>query len=336
MRPAQRARRCLRGNWLNAAAVECTRLGAGLLVLLGQLAALALLGLGAERVITAGALWSGGWLYGVVLLAMLLLDWLLVSPLLAGRALYYRRLAASAAPAPSPRAERERDALGRTQEIHLELPPAGSARQRPGPSGGQSGGEGPPYSLLFSFYRRGYLRTLRWRLGLFLRRLCWGALCYAPSALLVGYGELIRRGGSRTPLADLTLMLCTALGLTALLGGFVALELLMLRYLPAQYLLDSPEQRGLFRRARRIMRGRLGETVGLYLGFAGWLAACLAVLPYFYAAPLFHTVQAQAVRRFARHAGPEENHEPHGRRRAKAARPKRRRDPAPQPAGARK
>ena len=32
MRPAQRARRCLRGNWLNAAAVECTRLGAGLLV----------------------------------------------------------------------------------------------------------------------------------------------------------------------------------------------------------------------------------------------------------------------------------------------------------------
>ena len=81
MRPAQRARQRLKGRWLTAVAVQCTRLGAGLLVLLAELFALRLLDLGTDRAVDASALWQGGWLYGVVLLGTLLLDWLLVSPL---------------------------------------------------------------------------------------------------------------------------------------------------------------------------------------------------------------------------------------------------------------
>ena len=314
MRPAQRARGKLKGNWLTANAVQCTQLAFGLTVLIG------------------------GWLYGVVLLGMLVLDWLLVSPVLAGQALYYRRLARSGGTAAAPAdgdGRAARAMLEKTQEIRLPAekkggyPPARlPGREEKQPEGGRP--EQPPYTLVFTFYRQGYGRALRWRLGLFIRRLGWGALCYAPSALIAGYRELLRRGGSDTPLADLTMLLCTLLGLMALLGGFVALEMLMLRYLPAQYLLADPEERHLFRRARQIMRGRMGEAIWLYLGFAGWFAACFAVLPYFYAAPLFQTMRAQAFLRFLRQAPPEKEGRSPGRSAMhRAAKRGRRRRPQP-------
>ncbi len=286
MRPAQRARQRLKGRWLTAVAVQCTRLGAGLLVLLAELFALRLLDLGTDRAVDASALWQGGWLYGVVLLGTLLLDWLLVSPLLAGQAVFYRRTA-EAARDTEPDGEHRR---GRADD------PAGLR---------ENGPVEPSYTILFTFFRRGYVRALRWRLGLFLRRLGWGALCYAPAALIAGYAELVRRGGAHTPLADMTMLLCTVFGLAALAGGFVVLEMLMLRYLPARYLLDDPEEKRPFRHARHIMRGRLGETIWLYLGFAGWLVGCVLILPYFYAAPLFETTRALAVRKFRRKEAPE-------------------------------
>ncbi len=292
MRPAQRARRRLKGSWLTANAVQCTRISSSLIVLLGEMALLRLLGLGAEKVVDAETLWSGGWMYGAVLLGMLLLDWLLVSPILAGQALYYRRLAETpVSPRTAEDGEKEElDEIAKTRELSVNVPAP----------------ERPSYSLIFFFFHHGYWRTLSWRLGLFVRRLGWGMLCYAPSALIAGYGEIIRRSGSRTPLADMTMLLCTLLGLMALLGGFVVLEMLMLRYLPAQYLLADPKEGGLFRQARHIMHARVGETIWLYLGFAGWFAASLAVIPYFYAAPLFQTTRAAAVLRFIRYAPPEQ------------------------------
>ncbi len=45
------------------------------------------------------------------------------------------------------------------------------------------------------------------------------------------------------------------------------------------------------------MKGQVGEMAWLYLGFSGWLFACLALLPYFYVSPLFLTTRAVAVHR---------------------------------------
>ncbi len=312
MRPAQRARQRLKGNWLTANAVQCTQLAFGLLVLLFELAALRLLGLGAEKVVEAGDLWTGGWLYGAVLLGALLLDWLLVSPIRAGQALYYLRLAETRGEGLPPDVDK-----AATREILPSAPPAPSE-------------EKPSYLLVFSFFRQGYGRALRWRLGLFCRRLGWGTLCYAPAALIGGYRELLRRGGSHTPLADMTMLLCTFLGLAALIAGFIILEMLMLRYLPAQYLLAGPPEKHLFRRAHRIMHARLGQTVGLYLGFAGWLAACFVLLPYFYAAPLFQTTRALTVLGFLRHEKPQTERE---RKKSAGAGKKAVRKRVPAPAG---
>ena len=282
MRPAQRARQRLKGRWFVAVTVQCTRLGAGLAVLAAELFALRLLNLGTDRAVVASALWQGGWLYGMVLLGMLLLDWLLVSPILAGQAAFYRRVA---------------EANAETGEQEEKSGESGGSRSS-SPSRRKSASADPSYAVVFSFFRGGYGRALRWRLGLFLRRLGWGTLCYAPAALIAGYAELVRRGGARTPLADMTMLLCTVFGLAALAGGFVVLEMLMLRYLPARYLLDDPEEKRPFRHARHIMKGRLGETIWLYLGFAGWLVSCVLLFPYFYAAPLFETTRALAVRYF--------------------------------------
>ena len=60
----------------------------------------------------------------------------------------------------------------------------------------------------------------------------------------------------------------------------------MLRYMPAQYLLaEQPTVRAALRESRRLMKGQVGEMAWLYLGFSGWLFACLALLPYFYVSP---------------------------------------------------
>lgn len=261
MRPAKKARERLQGNWGTAAGVQCVSLASRLLLLLLELFALRLLGLGAERVVPVSALWSGGWAYGAVLAGALLLDWLLISPLLLGRTAYYWKL---------------------------------------------TGGENAAFSTVFCFFRRGYGLALRWRLSRFLRRVLWGALCYAPAALLSGYASLVRRTGAQSPLIDVTLLLCTLFSLVTLAAGFVALELLMLRYLPSGYLLaEGAPCKGLFRSACRIMRGRVGETAWLYAGFAGWFAACLLLFPYFYAWPTLETCLAGAVRKY-RSTVPEE------------------------------
>lgn len=79
-------------------------------------------------------------------------------------------------------------------------------------------------------------------------------------------------------------------GLFALIAGFIAVQLVMLRYMPAQYLLaEQPTVRAALRESRRLMKGQVGEMAWLYLGFSGWLFACLALLPYFYVSPLFLT-----------------------------------------------
>lgn len=116
---------------------------------------------------------------------------------------------------------------------------------------------------------------------------------FAPAVLALGYGDWLRRGDSATAFTEITMIFSAIFGLFALIAGFIAVQLVMLRYMPAQYLLaEQPTVRAALRESRRLMKGQVGEMAWLYLGFSGWLFACLALLPYFYVSPLFLTTRA--------------------------------------------
>ena len=102
-------------------------------------------------------------------------------------------------------------------------------------------------------------------------------------------------------LAEVNLLFAAFFGLFALLAGFVAVQLIMLRYMPAQYLLyEEKSVRKALKQSRKLMRGRTGEAAWMYAGFSGWLITCLLIFPYFYVSPLFMTSRAVWVRRAQR------------------------------------
>lgn len=256
MRPAQRARRLLKGHWISVISIQSIIMAASMLVLLMELALLRFCHLDTETIAYVSIFFTDKWAYGAVTVGTLLLDWLLVSPLLLGQSLYYWKIAS---------------------------------------------GEEVSYAVFFSFYRRGYGRSLHWRFSLFIRRLLWTALCYLPAAFIMGYAELVRRNGSDTPLADITLMFCTLLGFLLLITGFIVSEMLMLRYLPAAYLsaLNSENSiRNIFRQSRQTMHGHIAEMFGIAVGFIGWFVSCLLVLPYFYVSPLYLATRTAVIRRY--------------------------------------
>lgn len=161
-----------------------------------------------------------------------------------------------------------------------------------------AGGSPIPIRAVWSYYRRGYARSILWRLAIWGRRLLWGVLCFAPAAGILGYGQILRTNGIETPFNDVCRLFCLIFGLFSLAAGLIVLELIMLRYMPAQYAVaQGQEVREALRDARRLMKGKTEEMAWLYIGFSGWLAACLVFVPFFYVAPLFLTTRAVAVRR---------------------------------------
>ena len=161
-----------------------------------------------------------------------------------------------------------------------------------------AGGIPIPVRAIWGYYRRGYVRSILWRLAIWGRRLLWGMLCFAPAAGVLGYGRILRTNGVETPFNDVCRLFCLIFGLFSLAAGLILLELIMLRYMPAQYLIaQGQEVRAALRDARRLMKGKTGEMAWLYIGFSGWLAACLLFVPFFYVSPLFLTTRAVAVRR---------------------------------------
>lgn len=158
------------------------------------------------------------------------------------------------------------------------------------------------FSLMFHFFGSKYTSALKWRLGLFLRRLLWSGICLLPAAVTAGYAVIVRSGATDSSLADITLMFCSLFGVFFLLAGLIASELIMMRYLPASFLLVMAEEKippkKLFGEARRAMRKHIGDMLWLTIRFTGWLAASAAVLPYFYGVPLFHTTRALTLMRY--------------------------------------
>jgi uncharacterized membrane protein len=284
MRPAQTAKQRLKGNWKQAVAVQILLLLAGGALSAAEFGALFFLGLGLDQSASAAGVLSGreSWWRLAILLGAVLADLFLLSPLYAGQALFYKKLAFPAPPAPPPMVEREENGVVRLEPDRSEPLP-----------------KKVPVAVLGRFYRgKAYGKAVRWRLLLWIYRSLWSLLWYAPAALALGYGEYVRRTMESSALRDVTLVFTSFLGLFGLIAGFLAVQLIMLRWMPAQYLLEeAPTVRSAFKRARRMMKGQVGNMAWLYMGFSGWLFACLAVIPYFYAAPLFLTTRAGAVYR---------------------------------------
>lgn len=284
MRPAQKARQRLKPNWKQAVAVQVLLLLAGGALTAAEFGALFLLDMELDQGVSLARLLSGqdNWWRLGILLGAVAVDLFLLSPLHAGQALFYRRVAFPAPPAPPPMVERLENGV-----IRLE-----ADREAPAE-------KAVPVSVLGRFYQgKAYGKAVRWRLLLWVYRSLWSLLWYAPAALALGYGESVRRTMDAGPLRDVTLVFTSFLGLFGLIAGFLTVELIMLRWMPAQYLLEEePTVRGAMKRSRRLMKGQTGNMAWLYMGFSGWLFACFAVVPYFYAAPLFLTTRAEAVRR---------------------------------------
>lgn len=101
---------------------------------------------------------------------------------------------------------------------------------------------------------------------------------FAPAVLALGYGDWLRRGDSATAFTEITMIFSAIFGLFALIAGFIAVQLVMLRYMPAQYLLaEQPTVRAALRESRRLMKGQVGEMAWLYLAFQ---AGCSPVWPF--------------------------------------------------------
>ena len=259
MKLAKQARGRLKGQWRGAMAAEWMLVTAGLVLLLLEVLSLRLSGIGIETVLHFDELLGNPGLlpHALIIMAIVLLDILVTSPLRAGQAAYYYRTADPA----------------RTEHV-------------------SSG-------VLRRYYAKGsYGRAVRWRLILWWYRLLWGAICTLPAAALLGYGQLLFQRGEDAPVVNIQILFCGFFGLFALLAGFVTMQLILLRYMPAQYYLAEEETvRGALRRGKKLMKGRVGEAAWMAAGFSGWLLTCLLLAPYFYVAPLYRTSRALWVRR---------------------------------------
>lgn len=135
-----------------------------------------------------------------------------------------------------------------------------------------------PVRTIWGFYRKGYGKAVGWRLVMWGWRTVYGLACFAPATLLWGYSEVLRVSGDASSLTDVTRLFCGLFGLFALAAGWVVQQLMMLRYLPAQFrLAEGASLREALRDSRRLMKGNTGDAAWMYMGFSGWLAACCSL-----------------------------------------------------------
>ncbi len=155
-------------------------------------------------------------------------------------------------------------------------------------------------SLLWRYYRHGYGRTVGWRVLLWGCRAVGWSLFLIPALVLFVYsGRLV----SGVPTYTDTLLSLTLFGLGLLLAvtALAAVEVILLRLVAVPYLLShTGGLRGAVALSRRLMQGRIGTMTLVYLDYAGWMLACVAVLPWFYASSLFHTARVAAIHAFLR------------------------------------
>lgn len=172
---------------------------------------------------------------------------------------------------------------------------------------GIASGTDTPVNAVFRFFGRHYTHALRWRFFRSLQRLIYTAVCILPAAAAVGITRAVGQSEINSPAFDMIMLLGTVFGFVFILLGLLVSEILMVRKLPAAYLLanmpvylhangrhDKYPKR-LFRSASRYMRGHVIDTFQLTAGFSGWFLSCILFLPCFYVLPLVSTARAAKI-----------------------------------------
>lgn len=293
MRAAKQARRCLQNQWKSAVTVQAIGVAAGALLLGLELLLLRLAGLSITEIVHVSD-WTANprlWIHALIIVGMVLIDLLALSPLYLGQSAYYYQLTRG-----------QEKALAATCSFQpvRHVPAEASLSKTHEFVAVKEKKTAEPVSVrtIWRYYRRGYWRAVGWRAWIWGWRVVFGLACYTPAALLWGYADVIHAAGDLTAIEEITRLFCGLFGLFALCAGWVVQQLLLLRFFPAQFLLArGVSLREAMRRSRRLMKGQTGRLAGFYLGFAGWFASCILLLPYFYVSPLFRTSQAVAFRR---------------------------------------
>lgn len=154
--------------------------------------------------------------------------------------------------------------------------------------------------ILSGFQADMYQKAVSLRMALWMRRIGLYILWFSPSAVLLALSDTFRQSGLNTSTAQLAFLLLTFFAVCALVAAVVIVELRLLRFMPAWYLLEEcSTAREAMRRARRQMKGQLGDALRLYVDFLGWRIGYAVIVPYFYASPLFAVARAAWVNKAA-------------------------------------
>lgn len=127
-------------------------------------------------------------------------------------------------------------------------------------------------TTVFDWYRSGYLRSIRWRLRIWAMRTGLYVVLNIPTTLLLYIGNITEQHGAFTVAA-----VALVFSLVFLLISLVITEMILVRYIPALYLLGRT--RRAFSLSKQISKGYVNEFIWVYLRF-------------FYIPPLLYTACA--------------------------------------------
>lgn len=139
------------------------------------------------------------------------------------------------------------------------------------------------FRLFFHFFGDQYQKSIAWRLRLWTLRLLLNVILCVPCSYLLYLSQRTERYGNNT-----ISLIALAFFVVLMVFAFLITELLLLRYLPAGYLLTKVNTaKEAFRMAKQISKGNLQTILYIYLSFVGWCFLFPFILPFFYVEPLF-------------------------------------------------
>ena len=151
----------------------------------------------------------------------------------------------------------------------------------------------PASAVLKGFSPPLYRKAVRLRIKLWKKRLFYTVFALFPPSVLLVCSNRLRATVSQTATVQVVYLLCCLTAAVFLVVGALAVELRMLRYMPAWQLLPEHQKiKDALKQAKAITKGRLGEWVWLYTRFLGWK---MVIVSYAYAAPLFAVARAEEI-----------------------------------------
>lgn len=152
-------------------------------------------------------------------------------------------------------------------------------------------------NLMFRYYVHGYLKTIKWRVGLWIRYTFLFTLTTAPAAFSFVFRSISVESGI-TSQSDLLYLGLTFIGLIILIGGFIFALIFLIRYEVSSFLLPYRRRcRTLFVDSAKLCKKKNEVLLSIRFHYLRWLLLSWAVVPYFYSTAIYHMEQAIEIRR---------------------------------------